>query len=89
MRPGEAFLLDTSKMGLLTGMTWTEAVLAETDTPLIERTMYYGIFGFALTCPSHHTWIRIDSAATRWPGGTNLYTEPAAVSRTFPGTVVA
>lgn len=88
MRAGEAFLVDTSKMGLLTAESWTEATLAETETPLIERTMYYGIFGFALTHPEHHAWIRIDSAAARWTGGTNIYTEPAAVSRQYPGVVV-
>lgn len=89
MRPAEAFLLDTAKMGLLTGESWTESVLAETDTPLIERTMYHGIFGFALTHPEHHAWIRVDASGVRWTGGTNLYTEPAAVNRVYPGTVIS
>jgi hypothetical protein len=89
MRAGEAFIVDTSKMGLLTGITWSEATLAETDTPMVERMMHFGVFGFALQHPTHHAWIRIDSATHRWTGDTNIYTEPDANVRVFPGTVIS
>lgn len=88
MNKAEAFLLDTTKIGAFTAIPWTEVELPVTDTPFVQKWMYYGTFGFILTHPTHHAWIRLDVESLRNSGVANIYTEPAANPRSYPGTVV-
>lgn len=88
MRRGEAFIVNTNEIGLLTAIPWTEAELDEPNTPLVQRYMYYAMFGFVLQHPLHHAWVRIESAATRFTGDPNIYNEPPAQPVSWPGVVV-
>ena len=58
LRPGEIYLYDPDKIGMVTGWDWRESELPQ-DTALCFKNQIHGCFTMAVACPNHHTRIRL------------------------------
>lgn len=54
LRRNEMYILDLSKIGMLTIWDWQEEKLVNPETNLCENYEIYGLFGLSLACPCHH-----------------------------------
>lgn len=61
LRPYEAWILDTDKIGMVELWGWTETSIPQTNA-LCFKSDIHGCFSLLLACPEHHARIRIDSS---------------------------
>ncbi len=61
LRPNEAWILDTEKIGMVELWGWTETEIVQSNALCFKKDIH-GCFTLLLACPEHHVRIRIDSS---------------------------